>query len=248
MYHNNIKVSVITVCFNSSQTILDTINSVNIQDYKNIEHIFIDGGSSDDTLGIIKSNSKREKIIISEKDSGIYDAMNKGLKKATGDVIGFLNSDDLFTNINVVSLIMTLMSDSNIVVGGIEMINSKNKIIRKWMPKTYNPYKIEDNFYPHPAFYIKNNLLVRVGYYNLIYEISSDFDWMLRCLLKSNNKVSILEEYIVTMRLGGKSTKNIRNILKGNIEIINSLKNNLNINSLLYIIKRILYKSKQFLK
>ena len=242
------KVSIITVCFNSSPTILDTINSVNIQDYKHIEHIFIDGGSSDDTLSIIKSNCNRNKIIISEKDSGIYDAMNKGLENATGDVIGFLNSDDLFANTNAVSRIMTLMSNSNIVVGGIEMINSKNKIIRKWMPKSYNPTNIENNFYPHPAFYIKNNLLVRVGNYNLKYEVSSDFDWMLRCLLNSNDKVSILEEYIVTMRLGGKSTKNIRNILKGNFEIIDSLKNNLNINSLLYILKRIFYKSKQFFK
>ena len=174
--------------------------------------------------------------------------MNKGLENATGDVIGFLNSDDLFANTNAVSRIMTLMSNSNIVVGGIEMINSKNKIIRKWMPKSYNPTNIENNFYPHPAFYIKNNLLVRVGNYNLKYEVSSDFDWMLRCLLNSNDKVSILEEYIVTMRLGGKSTKNIRNILKGNFQIIDSLKNNLNINSLLYILKRIFYKSKQFFK
>ena len=116
------------------------------------------------------------------------------------------------------------------------------------MPKSYNPTNIENNFYPHPAFYIKNNLLVRVGNYNLKYEVSSDFDWMLRCLLNSNDKVSILEEYIVTMRLGGKSTKNIRNILKGNFQIIDSLKNNLNINSLLYILKRIFYKSKQFFK
>ena len=240
------KVSIITVCFNSSQTILDTIDSVNIQDYKNIEHIFIDGGSSDKTLDIIKLNSKREKIIVSEEDSGLYDAMNKGLKIATGDVIGFLNSDDLFTNINAVSQIMKLMSNSNIVVGGIEMINSKNKIIRKWMPKLYNSKNIENNFYPHPAFYIKNDLLVRVGNYNLNYEISSDFDWMLRCLLNANNQVAILEEYIVTMRLGGKSTKNIKNILKGNYEIIDSLKNNLNTNILHYILKRIYSKSKQF--
>tara|TARA_B110001469_G_C9579287_1_gene287292 strand:- start:89 stop:826 length:738 start_codon:yes stop_codon:yes gene_type:complete len=243
------KVSIITVCFNSSKTIIDTINSVNKQTYLNIEHVFIDGGSSDKTLNIINSNSQREKIIISEKDLGLYDAMNKGLTIASGDVIGFLNSDDYFSTNNAVSQIIKLISNNNIVIGGIQMINSKNKTIRKWMPELYDSKNIENNFYPHPGFYIRNNLLVTVGFFNLKYKIASDFDWMLRCLINSNNQVVVLEECIVYMRLGGESTKNIKNILTGNFEIIKSLQNNLkNINILYYFFKKIISKVKQFFK
>ena len=243
------KVSIITVCFNSSSTIIDTINSVNKQTYLNIEHVFIDGGSSDKTLNIINSNSQREKLIISEKDLGLYDAMNKGLKIASGDVIGFLNSDDYFSTNNAVSQIIKLMSNNKIVIGGIKMINSKNNTIRKWLPKLYNPKEIQNNFYPHPGFYIRTDLLVTVGFFNLKYKIASDFDWMLRCLINSNNQVVVLEKYIICMRLGGMSTKNIRNIILGNLEIIKSLQNNLkNINILYYFLKKIISKTKQFFK
>lgn len=223
------KVSIITVCFNSEKYISDCIDSVNSQSYKDIEHIFIDGNSLDNTTDIIVSRSKRKTILISEKDEGIYDAMNKGLQIATGDVIGFLNSDDLFNTDFVVDQLVNAFESSNIdaLWGDLNYVypsNTKN-ILREWRSRELFPNDLKKGFIPpHPSFYIKKSALLLLKSFNKRYSLASDFDFMKRAILCPNIKTNHLSLVVVKMRAGGTTSNGISNIIKQNIEIIHSLK------------------------
>ena len=178
------KVSIITVSYNSASTIADTINSVNIQNYKNLEHIFIDGSSSDKTVEIIKNTCKKQKILISEPDKGIYNAMNKGIKLATGDIIGILNSDDTFTDSTVVERIVRLFALNNdYVYSGINYVDNRGYIKRKWPAGTF---KKGSYFYGwhtgHPGFWVKRKLYDETGLFNEELTIAADFEFMLRIM------------------------------------------------------------------
>ena len=215
-----LKASIITVCFNSSKTISDCIRSVNIQTYKNLEHIFIDSNSKDNTLEIINKNSNREFRIISEDDKGIYYAMNKGVKIAVGDFICFLNSDDFYNYENAIEIIAKKFeeNDLDIVYGNIDYVNAKKKFIR-----TFNsPNKFQDvlNGYqiPHPAIFIKSYYLRNLEFpFNLKFKIASDFGQQIYLAYNYNLKTAKIDKSLVQMRTGGFSSK-ISNRMIGWIE------------------------------
>jgi len=248
-----LKISIITVCYNSAKTIYDTINSVNNQTYPNIEHIFIDGMSLDNTLEIINLNSERDKIVISEKDFGLYDAMNKGIKLATGDIIGLINSDDLFCDPDALYKVAEeFKKNKNLdsVYADLFYVSKKdiNKIIRRWV--TGYQSKFEYGWHPaHPTFYIKKTVYNRFGLFDLSFRLAADFEIMLRFLEKHKISTTYLEEPLLKMRLGGETNKSLKNIYYQNIECLRAFdKNNIKVFKLLYPLFRIIPKLFQFKK
>tara|TARA_S200000501_G_scaffold352366_1_gene371137 strand:- start:371 stop:1114 length:744 start_codon:yes stop_codon:yes gene_type:complete len=245
-----VRISIVTAAFNSSKTIRTTLESVANQSWPNIEHIIIDGGSSDNTLSIVSEFQHVSKVI-SEKDKGIYDAMNKGIKNASGKVIGFLNSDDWFANDFVIDEIARNFEGTNIdaVYGDLEFVKNEddNNPKRMWISEEY-----KDNFFskgwvpPHPTFYAKLSIYEKFGLFNANLKFAADFDVMCRLIAKEKINTKYLPGTKVKMRLGGATTKNLRNIIKGNIEIYNSLKkNNVEITKFFFF-KKILMKLTQF--
>ena len=245
------KFSIITVCFNSEKTIEETLKSVSSQNYGNVEHIIIDGGSSDDTLGIV-NNFKHVIKIISEKDEGIYDAMNKGINLAEGDVIGFLNSDDVFYNENVIKDYFDDFTkyETDIVYGDLIFTSlSGKKNIRKWHSSSYEVNKLGIGWIPpHPTFYAKKSLFESLGNFDTNFKFASDFDLMTRFLLSNNSVTRYSKGYKVKMRYGGATTKNLKNIYLGNLEIIRALKKNNIKREEFFLFKKFLNKIFQFFK
>tara|TARA_B100000989_G_scaffold298640_1_gene288891 strand:+ start:4211 stop:4969 length:759 start_codon:yes stop_codon:yes gene_type:complete len=217
------KVSIITASYNSEATIKETIESVNIQTYPNIEHIFIDGSSTDKTLSIINSKSKRKKLVISEKDNGIYDAMNKGIELASGDIIGILNSDDIYANKNIISKIIAEFNLKNVDSLFGDLIYTKTNdlkyITRFWKSGNFKKNKFLFGWMPpHPTFFVKKSIYLKFGLFNLSFETASDYELMLRLLYKENISTTYMSEVLVKMRSGGKSNKSLYSWLKGNME------------------------------
>ncbi|MFB9076915.1 glycosyltransferase family 2 protein [Flavobacterium procerum] len=206
------KISLITVCYNRKKTIEQSIKSVLNQDYANIEYIVIDGNSKDGTQEIIKSYSDKITHYISEPDKGMYDAINKGLKLATGNVIGLMHSDDVFYDENVVSKIVDAFKKNNtidaIYGNGIYITNNtKQKIVRTRIGGKYDYKKLNRGWLPlHPTVYIKKAIIERYGNYNLKFKIGSDTEFLLRYLYKYKINIHYLNLYIVKMRMGGLST------------------------------------------
>lgn len=226
------KISIITACYNSSKSILDTLESINSQTHEDIELIIIDGGSTDNTLDLLKSYNNIIYTIVSEKDNGIYDAMNKGIRLATGDIIGILNSDDLYFDDKVLFDISKEFENENdleILFGNIVYVkeNDIKKIVRKWISKKYFSNYFEwGNVPPHPSLFVKKNVYSKAGMFDLNYTLAADYEFMLRIFKKHNFNSKYINRFIVKMRLGGATNKNIRNIIVGNIEIIRSWKDN----------------------
>lgn len=225
------KISIITVVYNGSATIVDTLESVFSQKNIDLEYIIIDGNSTDNTLELINQYKDYEFKIVSESDSGIYDAMNKGIALSSGDIIGFLNSDDLFYNETTLSLIAdTFIKNplAEIVYGDLIYVDKENtnQIVRKWKSNEYyNNYFENGNVPAHPSFYIKRSVLNRTYGFNIKYKFASDYELMFR-LLKIEKITSVyLSNVFIRMRLGGKTNNSLGNIINGNIEIFNVWKN-----------------------
>lgn len=216
-------ISIITVTFNSEKTILDTLKSINSQNYPFIEHIVIDGGSLDSTLSIIKAHGKKVTSLISEKDNGIYDALNKGISIARGDIIGFLHSDDIFANENVCTRIAKEFNKGSYdaIYGDLEYVSRFNmdKVVRRWIAGDFALKKLNRGWMPpHPTFYMKLSCYRKLGYFNTLYGISADYDSILRYLWGDKLKVSYIPEVLIKMRIGGASNKSIKNIILKTIE------------------------------
>lgn len=216
------KVSIVTVAYNSAKTIQQTIESVLSQDYDNIEYIIVDGGSKDGTQEIIKKYGDKIKWI-SEPDKGIYDAMNKGLKLATGDIVGNLNADDFYPNTTVTSSVVRTFeqNDCDAVYGNKQYVDEvdTSKLLRNWVA---GPYKRE-NFLngwmpPHLSFYLKKEAYDKYGGYNDTFVSSGDYEMMLRMLYKHNLKPAYLDKVTVIMRDGGTSNAGISNRIRANKE------------------------------
>ncbi len=215
------KISIITATYNSESTLSDTLSSVLKQTYPDIEYLIIDGASTDGTIALIDSyeplfNGKLKWI--SEKDQGIYDAMNKGLRMATGDVIGILNSDDYFTRIDIIEKIATHFKDEEIdaVYGDIHFIKDgkPNKCTRYYSSERFSPRWLRFGFMPaHPSFYARRSVYERAGYYKTDYKIGADFEMMVRLSKRYNLRAKYLKMDFVTMRTGGTSTRNINSRL-----------------------------------
>jgi glycosyltransferase involved in cell wall biosynthesis len=226
------KLSIITICFNSSSTIETTIKSVLSQNYDNLEYIIIDGNSTDNTLEIIHKYRNRISKIISEKDNGIYDAMNKGVCLASGDVIGILNSDDFYEDNNVLQDVMTCFDadpELSILYGDLVYVKNNNikKAVRKWVSKPYYRSFFENgNVPPHPTLFVKSSVYNEVGLFDLQYKLAADYEFMLRAFKRNIFKSMYINRLIVRMRLGGATNRSFINILSGNKEIIHAWKNN----------------------
>lgn len=222
------KVSIITVCYNSEKTIGDTINSVASQTYRDVEYIIIDGGSTDSTNDIIKKHTCDVDIYVSEKDDGLYDAMNKGLALATGELVGILNSDDILADSSTIQRIVRAAEGVDGVYGDVGFYNlTLTKKTRHYSSKGFHKAKFSRGFMPaHPSCYLKKELIERVGFYSLDFKIAADFDYLLRAFAVSNTSFRYLQEEVVKMREGGVSTSGISANILLNKEIIQSCRNN----------------------
>lgn len=224
-------ISIITTTYNSSSTIRDTMNSVLRQTYQDIEYIVKDGGSTDGTVEILKEYEPKfhgRMKWMSEKDSGIYDGMNKGIEMATGDVIGILNSDDWLTSPNVISTMAKSFADNvDAVYGDVHFAKHKDttKNARYYSGKIFRPWLIKFGFIPpHPSFYVRRTLLERWGCYDASYKISADFELIARLCYVHKIRTKYVHLDFVTMRLGGASTQNLQARHIGTMEDIRACK------------------------
>lgn len=247
-------ISIITATFNSAKTLKDTIQSVLRQTNKDFEYLIIDGGSTDETIDIVKSYesefSGRLKWV-SEKDEGIYDAMNKGIKMASGDVVGILNSDDYFTSDDILQTVADAFKCQEIdaIYGDIHFIRDGNpqKCIRYYSSRMFRPFWLRFGFMPaHPSFYCKREVYERAGGYRLDYAIGSDYDMMVR-LFKQYKIVSCyINKDFVTMRTGGASTRNVQSRLTLIKENVRACRDNGIYTNELFICLKFFYKIFEF--
>ena len=226
-----LKISIVTVCYNSGSTIKDAIESVIGQDYPNIEYIIVDGGSKDGTKSIIESYSQHINKYISEPDGGLYDAINKGIRLATGDVVGILNSDDFFASNKSISKVVEIFQSGSaeIVFADIDFIDTLNttKIVRHYSSKFFKPWMFRMGFQPaHPTFYTFRKNFERYGFYRTDLKIAGDFELLLRYILKHKLSYCYLNETLVKMRIGGVSTSGIKSMVKLNSEMVVSCRDN----------------------
>ncbi len=217
------KVSIITVCYNSAATIKDTIDSVISQNYQDIEYIVIDGKSTDRTLEIIRSYSSQIMKCFSEADNGLYYAINKGIKVATGEIVGLVHADDVLAAKDVISKVVEVFikSKCEAIYSDLQYVDKDNlnKVFRDWKAGSYSDGMFLNGWMPpHPTFYAKRRLFADLGAYNTSFKISADYELMLRFL--HGNKISIkyIPEVLVKMRVGGKSNSSIINRVKANLE------------------------------
>lgn len=222
-------VSIITVCFNSEKTIEDTIKSVISQKYDNIEYIIVDGKSEDSTMQIIDKYRNETHIyfkVISETDKGLYDAMNKGISMATGDVVGILNSDDMLIDDNVIYDIVNKFQDEKVelVYGDLVFVDEENvnKIVRRWVSKR-GKFRL-GWMPPHPTVYVRKHLYDKVGNFDISYRIAADYDILYKFLVKAQANCEYVKRSLIKMRVGGESTQGIKSTITLNKESYNVLK------------------------
>ena len=251
-----LKISIITAVYNSESTIAMTMESILSQTYANIEYIVIDGASSDNTLRIVKQYEKLfngKMHWVSEPDYGIYDAMNKGLTKASGEIIGFLNADDFYTSNSVLENIANAFQankEIDGIYGDVHFVNPNNldKMIRLYSAKSFTRSKMRFGFMPpHPSVYIKKDIYNRLGGYNIRYKIAADFDLLLRYIYIHQINIKYINMDFVTMRIGGISTSSWAHritIMHEHLQIFRD--HNIRNNAILLSI-RYLYKIKEFL-
>ncbi len=210
-------ISIITVCFNAEQTIERCILSVINQSFSNIEYIIIDGGSTDNTLNIIDKYRHKIKIVVSEADNGIYDAMNKGIKIAKGEIVGMLNADDFFADENILLNVAKAfkLNNPDLLYGDLDYVDNSNKVIRSWKSGKYSNGIFNWGWMPpHPTFYCKRIYFEKLGYYSLNYGTAADYELMVRFLHLNKLSVFYLKLIMVKMEIGGASNNSIYNRIK----------------------------------
>lgn len=225
------KVSIITVCFNSASTIKETIESVLKQDYPDIEYIIVDGKSTDDTMSVIDNYNNSIASIISEKDNGMYDAINKGINRATGNIIGLLNSDDYFCTNNAVSTIVEAFykSGAGAVFADVAFVKRfvTNKIVRNYSSKKFVISKFRLGYMPaHPTFYVKRECYENYGLYKTDYKITADFELVMRFLYTYRVPYFYINQTLIYMQAGGVSNQNFMSRYILNKEIVRSCREN----------------------
>jgi len=242
-----LKISIITVVLNGEGTIRSTLESVSNQIHKNFEHIVIDGGSTDATLPIISSYKGHKINLITGPDSGIYDAMNKGLAISGGDILGFVNADDTYSDFHVLKNIVDVFKDKTIdaCYGDLVYVDSNNKtVLRYWRSKNYK----SGDFYrgwapPHPTFYIRRSVLNKIGFFDKEFGLAADFEFMLRCLEVHSLKAAYIPKVLVRMRIGGATSRSFLGVIKQNIKIVNAcMKHNSKFNLVVFLILKLISK------
>jgi glycosyltransferase len=228
------KVSIITVCYNSADFIGSAVESVLAQDYENIEYIVIDGASQDTTVDVVKSLAKKNSRTIhitTEKDRGIYDAMNKGLSLATGEIVGFLNADDVLDGSSVISgyVRMFQSSHADIVFADLDYVDRQqtDRVLRKWKSGALPRSGMRYGWHPaHPTFYVRRSVYKEFGVFDLNFKIAADYELMLRFMQRYRVKAVYLPQKSVRMRAGGVSNGSLKNIIKANWECLLAWKKN----------------------
>lgn len=252
MQEKPLTISIITVCYNSAKTIESTIKSVVSQDYPHIEYIIVDGGSTDGTLPIIETYRNRITTVISEPDNGMYDAMNKGIRAAKGDVVGILNADDIFHDDRVIERVAAGFhdEDSEAMVGDIVFVKGDNldKILRRYSARNWNPKKFKRGYMPpHPSFFARKSLFEEFGYYKTDYIIAADYELLIRFLYVNKVKWRYLPITTTKMRMGGRSTRGLKSLIILNREIARGCREN-DLNSNYFMIySKYLFKPFEFL-
>lgn len=225
------KISIITVCFNAEQTIQDTIQSVLNQRYPDIEYIIIDGGSTDRTVEVIECYRDKLAYLISETDRGIYDAMNKGIAAATGDIVGILNADDFYVDENVFSTVANVFKEEKVDSIFADLVyvrpNNLNKTVRYYSSKQFNPDKFSYGWMPaHPTFFVKRSIYHKYGLFKTDYKIAADFELLVRFLYRHRISYYYLNKVLIKMRTGGISTRNLKSNWILNKEIVRACSEN----------------------
>lgn len=246
------KVSIITATFNSEESIKSCLDSVLNQNYNDLEYLIIDGKSHDKTLTIVNklSNNFKEIKIISEKDKGIYDALNKGIKLATGDIIGFVHSDDLLNSKNIIDDIVSMIKSENFdgVYGDLQYVDISNtqKVLRNWTSSEFTHSLLKEGWMPpHPSLFLKKEVYKKHGLFDLNFKISADYDFILRVFNDFQLKFGYLPKVITRMRLGGISNNNLKNIILKTKEDYIAIKKN-KVGNFLTLIRKNTSKLKQF--
>jgi glycosyltransferase involved in cell wall biosynthesis len=247
------KISIITVVLNAADTIEDTLRSVAAQRYPTIEHIVVDGGSTDGTLAIIERHRGRIATLIVEPDRGIYDAMNKGIAVATGDIIGTLNADDIYADEQVLEKIARVFTDPAIGACHADLVyverTDLDKIVRYWQSCPYADGLFERGWLPaHPTFFARREVYRRYGGFDLSYRFQADFELTMRLLAVHKVRSVYLPEVIVKMRMGGVSNRSVLNVVKGNLEAYRACRRHGLKVSPLFIAKKILSRLPQFFR
>ena len=225
------KISIITAVFNNRDTLAEALDSALSQTHAELELIVIDGGSTDGTLDVLRSYENRLAVLLSEPDQGIYDALNKGIKRASGEVVGFLHSDDLFADVIVLQRVVAAFSDLQVdaVYGDLQYVRKDNRdeVVRHWQAGVFSRIRLGWGWMPpHPTFYVRRSVYERLGMFDTSYRIAADYDCMLRFLGTGGVRVTYIPHVLVKMRLGGASNRSLKNILQKSMEDYRALNGN----------------------
>lgn len=225
------KISIITVAFNAAHTVADTLESVADQAHAEIEHIVVDGASTDGTIDVIRRNGERVARLISEPDHGIYDAMNKGLRLATGAVIGFLNADDVYADPGVIARVSAIMEKEKLdaLFGDVEFVSPgrRDRPLRRYRSERFRPDRLGWGWMPaHPALFMRREVFERAGGFSTDYKIAGDFEFIVRAFHETHLRYRHLPEVLVTMRTGGVSTAGLRSKILLNREVLRACRKN----------------------
>lgn len=225
------KISIVTVVYNNAETIEETILSVASQSYRDIEHIVVDGVSTDGTMDVVRRHQEKIAKLVSEPDEGIFDAMNKGIQLATGEVIAFLNADDIYADNTVLEQVASAFSDPSVGACYADLVYvdpvNLNKVVRFWKSQDYRPGLFQRGWVPaHPTFFARKKVYDEYGGFDVAYRLAADFELMLRFLEKFKVKPVYIPGIFVKMRTGGASNNSIRNIIQQNMDIYRACKKN----------------------
>ncbi len=232
MCEEHLKLSIITVAYNSERTIKDTLVSVGKQSHADVEHIVIDGGSTDATCALVRAHGWRVSHLVSEPDRGIYDAMNKGLAHATGDVVGFLNSDDCYSTDDVLARVARAMAQDaalDAVWGDVAFVDPARPLrpVRRYRSGRFQPALLAWGWMPaHPAMFVRRSVFEQVGNFRTDFRIAGDYEWVVRAFAGGSRRFLHLDDVLVRMRTGGVSTGGWRNTLLLNQEVLRACRDN----------------------
>jgi glycosyltransferase involved in cell wall biosynthesis len=225
------KISVITAVYNNRDTIGQALDSALAQDHPNVELIVIDGGSTDGTLEVLQGYADRLAVLVSEPDRGIYDALNKGIERASGDVVGFLHSDDLFADAAVLSRIGTVFADTKVDAAYGDLLyvskDDPSRVVRTWRADAFTPARLERGWMPpHPTLYVRHSVYDQHGVFDTSYRIAADYDFVLRFFGRTKGEIRYIPEVLVKMRVGGASNRSLGNIVRKSSEDWRALRKN----------------------
>lgn len=248
------KISVVTVCLNSAKTIGHTLRSVREQTHGDIEHIIVDGGSKDNTLEVVKAEGLHVAKVLSERDKGIYDAMNKGIALASGEIVAFINADDFYASATVLADLATAFekSGADCCYGDLCYVNQVDptRTVRYWRSADFVPGSFEKSWCPpHPTFFVRRSVYQRLGGFDLSFKIAADFELMARYLEVARISSHYIPEVFVKMRLGGTTNRSLSNIFKQNAEIRRALsKSGLRSSLVSFVLNKLVTRAIQFVR